>query len=200
MIGLLPIGRVIAVISAFYAAAIFLIAAIIWQFSAHPQTTWTVVKLAFTGATILQFSLMAWFYLGWRTVWRRFPALNRLLFPDIAGVWKIKINWQGLGQNGVVHAEATIKQDFLRISMEVRSPDSDSQTLLALPKRDPESGVSLLFYIYLVVPKAIGSNPRSPYYGSAMLRFSDADGGSLGVRRTPFCERLCAVVTSLRVA
>jgi hypothetical protein len=29
------------------------------------------------------------------------------------------INWHGEGQRGIVDAEATIRQDFLRVSMEV---------------------------------------------------------------------------------
>jgi hypothetical protein len=34
------------------------------------------------------------------------------LFPDIGGEWKMEINWHGKGQGGVVHAEATVRQDF----------------------------------------------------------------------------------------
>ena len=56
-------------------------------------------------------------------LWRWFPALNRLLFPDIGGEWNIEIHWHGQGQDGVVDAEATIRRDFLSISMEVRSRD-----------------------------------------------------------------------------
>ncbi len=179
MISLLPIGRVIALISAVYAVIIFLALALSWKFGDQSQTVWGSITFAVSGATTLQLALMAWFYFGWRHLWRWFPALNRLLFPDIGGEWEIKIDWHGQGQSGVVHAEATIRQDFLRVSMEVRSPKSDSQTLIAQPKKDPESGRALLFYVYLVVPKALGANPGPPYHGAAILKFAETDGGQL---------------------
>jgi hypothetical protein len=91
----------------------------------------------------------------------------------------MEIHWQGEQECGVVDAEATIRQDFLRVSMEVRSPKSESQTLIAQPKKEPESGMPILYYVYLVVPKAVGLNPNSPYYGAAILKFSESGGGQL---------------------
>jgi hypothetical protein len=179
MINLLPIERVIGLVSVVYAVLIALAVAISWEFGDHSQTIWGSIVYAFSGATALQLVLMAWVYLGWKHLWKRIPALNRLLFPDIGGEWEIKINWHRDGQEGVVDAEATVKQDFLRVSMEVRSPKSDSQTLIAQPKRDPESGRPRLYYVYLVTPKAVGANPGPPYYGAAILTFSEIGGGQL---------------------
>lgn len=179
MIGLLPIGRVIALTSVVYAVLIALAVALSWRFGDNSQTILGSVGFAFSGATALQLGLMGWFYFGWRRLWRWFPILNRLLFPDIGGEWKIEIHWQRHGQEGVVDAEATVRQDFLRVSMEVRSPKSDSQTLIAQPKKDPESGRPLLYYVYLVIPKAVEANPDYPYYGAAILKFSETDGGQL---------------------
>lgn len=179
MINLLPIGQVIRLISVVYAVFIALAVAISWRFGNNSQTVWGSIGFAFSGATVLQLLLMGWFYLGWRRLWRWIPALNRLLFPDIGGEWKIRINWHGEGQHGVVNAEATVRQDFLRISMEVRSANSDSQTLIAQPKKDPESGRALLYYVYQVTPKAVGANPSPPYYGAAILKFSETGGGQL---------------------
>jgi hypothetical protein len=178
MIGLMPIGRVIGVISTVYAVFVALGVAITWKFGGSSETIWGSVGYAFAGATPLQAALLVWFYFGWRKLWKLFPALNRL-FPDIAGEWQMKIDWQGAGQRGVVNAQATVKQDFLRVSMEVKSPKSESQTLIALPKKDPESGRPLLYYVYLVTPKVVGANPSSPYHGAAILKFSAADGGEL---------------------
>lgn len=161
MIGLLPIERVIALIAIVYAVFIALIVALSWKFGYDLQTIWGSIGFAFSGATVLQFALMAWIYLGWRRIWQWIPSFNRLLFPDIGGEWKIEIHWQGPSDRGVVEAEAIVKQNFLRISMEVRSPKSDSQTLIAQPKRDPESGRPILYYVYLVNPKAVGARPVS---------------------------------------
>jgi hypothetical protein len=179
MIGLLPIGRAIALISVVYAAFIALIVAVSWKFGDQSQTIWGSIGIAFSGATVLQVSLTGLFYFGWRHLWRWIPILNRILFPDIGGEWNIEIHWRRQGNGGVVKAEATLKQDFLRVSMEVRSSDSDSQTLIAQPKKDSESGRPLLYYVYMVNPKAVGPNPGQPYYGAAILKFSEKGGGEL---------------------
>ena len=90
MINLLPIERVIGLISVVYAVLIALAVAISWRFGDHSQTVWGSMAYAFSGATALQLVLMAWVYLGWKYLWRIIPALNRLLFPDIGGEWDIK--------------------------------------------------------------------------------------------------------------
>ena len=179
MIGLLPITRTITFIAVAYAVLIALCVAIAWHSGDNAWPTRTSIEYALFGATVLQLALMGWFYFGWKGLWRCFPALNRLLYPDIAGEWNITIHWQGQDRNGVVDAIATIRQDFLRLSMEVTSPSSDSQTLIAQPKRDPESGVPILYYVYIVTPKSMGKKPTSPYFGAAILRFSKAHGGEL---------------------
>lgn len=85
----------------------------------------------------------------------------------------MKIHWASANGSGVINAIATVKQSFLSISMEVASKDSDSETLVALPKKDPESGRPILFYVYRVVPKRKGTQSCAPYEGSAMLKFED---------------------------
>jgi hypothetical protein len=180
MIGLLPIGRVIALVAVVYAVLIALAVAISWRLGGgYSQTFWRGIGFAISGATSLQLVLVVWFYFGWRYFWRLIPALNRLLFPDIGGEWKIQIHWHGKGEEGVVDAEATVRQDFLRVSMEVRSPKSDSQTLIAQPKKDPESGRPLLYYVYLVTPTSVGADAGPPYHGAAILKLSEAGGGQL---------------------
>jgi hypothetical protein len=159
-----------------YAVLIALGLALSWVQS---QSVWASISLAFSGATALQLALAGWFYFGWRHLWKWIPSLNHVLFPDIGGKWDIEINWNWKGQCGVVFAEATIRQDFLRVSMEVTSPNSDSQTLVAHPKKDPESGTPFLYYVYLVTPKALGAKPGAPYHGAAILKFTGAGGAQL---------------------
>ena len=179
MISLLPIAQVIRFVAVLYAALITLLFAILLQVVDGSSSAWTSISFAFSGATLLQMALWGWLYFGWRRLWRRFPVLNRWLYPDIGGDWNIQIHWQSLQEHGVVDATATIRQDFVRMSMEVRSPSSDSQTLIAQPKRDPESGMPLLYYVYAVSPKLIGADPSSPYFGVAILKFSEYEGGVL---------------------
>ena len=179
MISMLSITRITTFVAVVYAILTVLCAAIAWYLG---ESSWSIreyIGIAVSGAAALEVILMGWLYFGWRRLWRRFPALNHLVYPDMGGEWNIEIHWQGSKDHGVVDAKATIRQDFLAVSMEVSSLSSDSQTLIAQPKRDPESGVPLLYYVYIVTPKSMGKSAESPYFGAAILRFSDAHGGKL---------------------
>jgi hypothetical protein len=91
----------------------------------------------------------------------------------------MSIHYQNAENSGFVTAKAQIKQDLLRISMEVFSRDSDSETLIALPKRDPESGRPILYYVYRVVPKNIKVEAGLSDEGSAILKLSNASHNRL---------------------
>lgn len=179
MLSLLPIHRVIALVSVCYASIIAIILALIWGSGAQLSARESV-SIAVSGATVLQLSLSFAFALGWKTLWAHIPALNALLFPNLDGEWKMEIHWRGTsGGHGTVFADAVIKQDFVRISMEVAAPDSDSETLIAQPKRDPESGRPIVYYHYRVVRKNKGPHVGGEYLGAAILKFSERGGGEL---------------------
>jgi hypothetical protein len=176
MIGLIPPIRIISTVAVLYAALTIVIAWFLW----NPSTTlFSSVKIAFAGAAALNIFLVVMLYFGWRWLWLKLPFLNKALFPDLNGNWHMKIHWTGTQGNGVIEAMATIKQDMLRISMEVAAPDSDSETLLAKPSRDSESGRPILYYIYRVVPKQTIAEAGHSYEGAAILRFSHTGIDSL---------------------
>ncbi|MHC4042235.1 Cap15 family cyclic dinucleotide receptor domain-containing protein [Bradyrhizobium sp. 23AC] len=154
-----------------YAACVAAIVASIWKWGDQP-TVWASIGIAFSGATILNLVLLFLIYVGWRQAWAMFPQLNQLIFPDLNGQWTMNIHWQTAEGSGLVAAKAQIKQDLLRVSMEVFSRDSDSETLIALPKKDPESGRPILYYVYRVIPKHNKAGAGSSYEGSAILRIS----------------------------
>jgi hypothetical protein len=145
-----------------------------WNFSSSP-TVMGSLGYAFMGVTPLQAFLLIWFYYGWRRVWSRFPSLNRL-FPDIAGWWEIEIHWHRAAASGVIKGRAEITQNFLHISMEVHTDDSRSQTLVAQPKKDPESGRPILYYVYRVIPNDKNPEDGGPYEGAAILSVFDVAG------------------------
>lgn len=178
MITLLPLNRVVVVISVFYGVLIAIIVSIVAQNSAALHL-YNNVKIAFAGATALNLVLLLVIHFGWKWLWLRFPILNTALFPNLNGTWSMKIHWVGDDRDGEVDASAVIKQDFMRISMEVTSPQSHSETLIAQPKKDPESGRPILYYVYRVVPKRVGAQSGEPYEGSAILRFSTSTFDSL---------------------
>lgn len=81
------------------------------------------------------------------------------------------IHWEWEGKKGTSHAKAVIKQNFLKIGMDVEAEDSDSQTLLAKPKKDIETGRAELYYVFLTTPKhRSGSENQAPYKGAAILK------------------------------
>lgn len=166
MINLLPIPRLIAWIAGGYAALVILVV------PAATHATSVSAGVAFAGVSWLYLLLLGLTSIGWKYVWKWVPMLNHWLFPLIEGEWKMTIHWQRDDENGTVAAQATIKQSFLKISMEVSSRDSDSETLIAHPKKDAESGTPLLYYVYRVTPrKTNGHAGCEAYLGSAILKF-----------------------------
>lgn len=179
MIGLLPIGRVIAVISVAYAFFCILLFGAISLIQGQNITTWKSATFALSGATVLNLIIALWFYFGWRKIWEWFPSLNHVIYPDISGEWKMQIDWNGPSKTdkGTAEARAFVRQDFLKLSMEVSSKHSDSHTLSANPRRSPESGRPVLYYIYSVTTKSTSGWKSKTYQGSAILEF-DRGGDS----------------------
>ncbi len=50
---------------------------------------------------------------------------------------------------------------------------------MAKPKKDPESGRPLLYYVYRVVPKQLSNETGSSYEGAAILKFESTQTHSL---------------------
>jgi len=137
------------------------------------------IKFALAGGFVLDVILAGLIYFGWKRIWSKFPILNTLLFPDLNGFWIMKIYWVGKESEGVVDAIATIKQDFIKISMEVKSERSDSETMMVRPSKDPESGRPSLMYFYRVIPKQMDKHAGPSYEGAAILKFEGSTNFSL---------------------
>lgn len=174
MISLIPLTRLIVYIAAFYAIGPVVLA-LIFPSLIGSNLYFSPIKAAFAGAAILNTLLWLLFSFGWCLLWKIFPILNTAVFPDLNGQWKMNIHWARQGHSGIAEATANIKQDFLKISMEVHSHDSDSETLLAHPKKDHESGRPALYYVYRVIPKRISGKLDPAYGGSAVLKVSQRD-------------------------
>jgi hypothetical protein len=173
VISILPITRLVGIVAVSYATCTAIIVGLIWRYSEEP-TFWSSAGIAVSGATALNLFLLLIIYVGWKWLWSWFPMLDTLVFPNINGSWRMLIHWQKADGNGIIRANAIIKQDLLRISMEVSSRDSDSETLIAYPRRDPESGRPILYYVYRVIPKNINPNTGPSYEGAAILKVSNS--------------------------
>lgn len=184
MIYVLSLPSIIVSIAACYAILIVIWTSGIQYVTGDSWSVWKAVTTAVSGAALLQLFLIFCVDRGWRELWKCVPRLNELVYPDIEGEWNISIEWRRLErdersrvrwieESGTVNAKARIRQSLLKMSMEVESSSSDSQTLMAQPKRDPASGTSYLYYTYLVTPKEGEGNAKSPYYGAAILKIGE---------------------------
>lgn len=170
MLNLISPLRVISIVAVGY--ALFVVLGLLLYMAINPEiATWSAIRIVFAGALALDLALLAVVHFIWRWLWAKLPILNTFLFPDLNGRWRMTIHWVGPEAEGTVSAIATIRQDFLHISMEVASEGSDSETLMAKPKKDPESGRPLLYYVYRVLPKQINAGAGSSYEGAAILKF-----------------------------
>ena len=179
MIKILSVSRIVTIIAVVYTILVIVCSTVISQFGEETWEAGRLIKFALSGAAVLEVALMVGMYFGWRGLWQCVPALNRWVYPNIGGEWKITIHWSGGGKKDVVYAKAIIRQDILRISMEVRSDKSESETLIAEPRKDQESGTPFLYYVYLVTPKLTDDEAGGPYYGAARLKFFEGKGEEL---------------------
>lgn len=178
MISLIPIQRIIVVVAVAYALIIAIMLFIYWHYVDAP-TLIASIKFSLAGATVLNATLLGIIFFAWKPIWKKFPILDTLIFPNLNGLWSMEIHWFSNDGRGIVQANATIKQNLVGISMEVDSMSSDSETMMAHPKKDAESGRPLLYYVYRVVPKQIDINAGAAYEGAAILKFDALKKGSL---------------------
>lgn len=170
MINLLPIGKIISLIAVTYATICCLI---LWGVYDENTTLSAALSIATGGSFLVNALLALLLCVGWRRLWRAFPMLNDLLFPDLNGTWDMVIHWEWEDKKGTSRANATIKQNFLKIGMDVEAEDSDSQTLVAKPKKDAETGRAALYYVFLTTPKHKANfDVQAPYSGTAILKLS----------------------------
>lgn len=177
MITLVPMGRVISLIAVAYALVCSLV---LWAFYDTTTSVFWAISIATGGSALLNVFLLGCFYVGWKKLWEKFPVLNDVLFPNLNGTWEMVVYWEWEDKRGTSRAKAIIKQDFLKIGMDVEAEDSDSQTLLAKPKKDSLTGRAELYYVFLTTPKQkAGAETQGPYMGAAILKLGLEGGGQL---------------------
>ncbi|MNJ25064.1 hypothetical protein D3C77_195000 [compost metagenome] len=172
-----PIKLVILICQIYATLVLFIVLAL---FFIDPDISKSfLLRIVLGGAGALEITLLVTAHFFWRKLWAKFPLLNDFLFPDLNGVWSMKIHWSNNGEGGVVEARATVKQSLISVSMEVHSEGSDSETILVKTSKDSESGRPLMHYMYRVVPKSIGEEPSPPYEGASTLKLFSEEGGVL---------------------
>ena len=169
MINLFSITKVISILGIIYAVIIVTILSNS-QVVEFQEKILTATKYAI----IFELTLVISFVFGWRYVWKLIPKLSDILFPDINGEWDVEIHYIRNNKSEVKRAKAYIKQSFLKISMEVITNESESETLTVQPQKNSESGRFGLFYIFRNTPNSTREPKRLPYIGTAILKSDPA--------------------------
>ncbi|WP_244516230.1 hypothetical protein [Halomonas daqiaonensis] len=166
LINLLPITKLIAWIAGLYAGIVVLISLLVGASGLASFET------ALKGVAILNLVLLGIAIGGWRAVWQWIPKLNDWVFPDLNGKWTVDIYWNWGNKSGEKIATAFIKQSLLKLSIELSSDESESETLMVTPHKDAQSSRPGLYYIYRNVSTAGAVKKQDPHIGAAILKVS----------------------------
>lgn len=173
LINLVPITKLISWVAGLYAVVVVLISVLIG--AAGLASLGTAIK----GVAIFNLVLLGLAMGGWRIVWRRIPKLNDWLFPDLNGKWVVNIHWNWGKKSGKKIATAFIKQSFLKVSIEMSSDESESETLMVVPHKDAQSSRPGLYYIYRNVGISGAAMKQDPHIGAALLKISQESNNEL---------------------
>ena len=163
MIRLFPLIKVITWISALYAGCVLAIASVL---NASGVST---LSMAFKGAAVLYLVLFVIAARGWRCIWKWVPKLNSWIYPDLNGEWDVEIHWNWENRTGIKPAKAYIKQDLMKFSIELKSDQSESATLIVVAYKDTQSSRPGLYYIYRSEGISGAAEKQDPHKGAAIL-------------------------------
>lgn len=152
-------------------------------------------------AMLIYFCFTLWiggssYYSGWRMIWRKFPALNKHVFPDINGIWvgASESNWpiiecvnhaalSGEKISAEKLSQIQLKSDKMvleikaslfcvKVKGKLSSTDGDSVSLSSsmLRKHDAET-INLVYLYEQVIPKPKNSD-QDAHRGAADLAWS----------------------------
>ena len=166
MISLFPLTKVISWVAGIYAVAVVLISILLGVSGLASLET------AFKGVAILNLVLLGTALGGWRLVWRQFPKLSDWVFPDLNGRWTVEIYWNWGTKSGEKTATAYIRQSLTKVSIELSSDESESETQIVVPYKDAQSDRPGLYYIYRNVGLSGAAKKQDPHIGAAILKIS----------------------------
>lgn len=169
MISLYSIPKIIAIFAGIYAILISVCFSI-WHVEISGVNIFRYVAL---------FELLIYiiFFFVWEYIWYCVPIFNKWFFPNLNGKWDVEINWTwdkegGVITKGIKRGELYIKQNFIQLSMELLTDESESETLVVQPKKHVESGRLQLYYIYRNTSKNCKNKLVSSHIGTAILKSS----------------------------
>jgi len=151
------------------------------QFTGKP--VW-IVKVASLTVFVVGVVLAGLFQLGWRWLWRTFPALGRWVFPDLNGRWSgtLASTWinpeTGQGIPPIL-ITVWIRQGLFTTSIRLKTRESQSFSTRAFLEPARERACYRLWYSYNNDPDARFRDRSSPHEGVAFLEFETGLPGQL---------------------
>ena len=167
MLSLVP-RRALVILIVTPAVAVFLVAAIIDTTAIEtPWKFFRILSVAVVIAEGLWIAAATWF---WRRLWSMIPSLNRVVFPDLNGVWKGKID--STSTSNPKQATLRIRQTWFGIHLTLETDESTSHTYSATLDADRAAGRFLLRYHYRNEPKAAVADRNTPHDGACVLEMT----------------------------
>lgn len=109
----------------------------------------------------------------WRTLWRWFPILNRVFFPDLNGRWEgtLRTTWKDASGNspGPIDTTIWIRQSLFTVHVQQQTKESRSWSSHVIAEADPDAGRFQLWYSYINKPKAEVNHRSAQHEGLAIL-------------------------------
>jgi len=193
MYATLPLARLIKMLLWAFA----LVAGVIWFIKDQPATAGDIFKVVSLAVTLTGVLLLLIFaptgrFSVWRFLWRRLPALNDLIFPDLNGTWEgtQESNWSKVDamrkaacQKGAAAADFVDAVDLLQlpITLEIKASLFELHIYAILPTTDSTSvsaagrlikaqdGRYILYYVFTQETGLISSTDESVHDGAARL-------------------------------
>lgn len=112
----------------------------------------------------------------WRPIWRRVPALNKWIFPDLNGEWsgELKSTWINPETNQPlppIATKITIHQNIFEAYVTLRTGESRSDSDRVILERVGKTGRCRIWYSYQNGPRAEFRHRSAPHEGVAYLEY-----------------------------
>lgn len=150
----------------------------LWELSTGAPTRWwqlprAVSLVGGTGLVGLGFALN----LVWRRLWRRFPMLNRLIFPDLNGSWngEHRSNWRDPESGARAPpgpANLDIKLGVFDISVRLKTDKAQSYSSRVSLEREKGTPIFRVWYSYAHRPRPEYRAQNPPHEGMAYLEYN----------------------------
>ncbi|MEE8332494.1 MAG: hypothetical protein V3R85_01495 [Alphaproteobacteria bacterium] len=172
------------------------------------QSSWPVIRMFGFLVSVLALAAyllmgMSWYWAPWRILWRRFPILNAICYPDLNGTWygMTQSNWPVVSKLREAASEeqsidpvelAAIEPLMGEIALEIRASifgisvrssvgtgGGDPTTVMVRAHKNFETNKFELFYIYRQVTSGSHGAEESTHLGATMLEFRPGTAPSM---------------------